>query len=185
MNKIICVLYIFLNISFIFANGNRELPDGYADLGKIEVTKGFELSLPYKKPAGIDKIITHSRKGLIINKLLVDNKIIKVKKHPWFDLSANEAMAYLDQEVADKEEEICYLPMIWRMDEMGVSFDYYTRNNQFRYSPDYYKIPYGSKEIYIEYRVRLVKNKEQNDYEYIIPDDIYVVRFELIWPEKI
>ncbi|GHV08039.1 hypothetical protein FACS189485_19070 [Spirochaetia bacterium] len=191
MNKAIWLLYILLNVSFIYANGNKEPPDEYVDLGKIEVTQGLELHLPYKKPAGTPKIVNHSRTGLIINRILVDNKLIKVKKHTWFDLSANEAMAYLDQDIVDEAEVIYYLPMYWGMDEKGLVYDYYTRNNKFRYFPDYYKIPYGSREIYIEYRIRLVKDKELKEgeygfsYEYIIPDDIYVVRFELIWSDKI
>jgi hypothetical protein len=97
-------------------------------------------------------------------------------------MGAHEATAYSYEKDVNIDEEQFTLPMTWQAytggsriyDEglnEGIHFDYFSRNEKIKYSPDKYNIPYGSKEIFVIYKVRFPDYSPEGQFRnYIISE---------------
>jgi len=180
--KYLSIVFLISLYHNIYANGNREIPYEYRDLGTFSViNRRLNINLPYIKPDGINKIITESIHGIIIDRIIIDNKTIKPKKI-FFDMGAYEHIDYVYEETVAPEEDEYFLEMHWgwNNEDNELNYSYFSRNGKIKYSPDYYRIPYGSNEIYIIYRVRLVGN-EPTDFRNYYASKTYTVKINLIW----
>jgi hypothetical protein len=192
--------YFLINMLFsvvsIFASGNIEIPKEYIDIGQLDLTKNKQFDtifLPYIKPLDIDKIITSSVQGLIIDKIIVDRKTIHPQKIV-FDMGAYEATSYKHEQNVNNNEEHFLMPINWYTNDHsrrtydealneGIYFDYYSRNGKLKYSPDKYHIPYGSKEVFIFYRIRFPNYSKTNEVmNFIVSDRLYIAKFNILWP---
>jgi hypothetical protein len=182
MKKIFNFIFlIFLLHKNVYASGRVELPDKYIDLGTINILeKSLRLNLPYIKPNGIIKIITSPIHGLIIDQIIIDGRIKNVKKQ-FLDLGAYEHISHVYEEDVNSEENEYFFEMSWGRRENNLSYSYFSRNGKIHYSPDYYEIPYGSNEIFIKYRVRLVGNEITDFRNYFVSEELYIVKFNLLW----
>jgi hypothetical protein len=193
--------YLLINLLFsavsVFASGKTEVPQEYTDIGQLDMTKNRlsdTIFLPYIKPSGIDKIITSNVQGLIIDKIIVDGRIIHPKRI-LFDMGAYEATSYRNEQDINNEEGQFLMPMDWRAygssnrrtyDEAlseGIYFDYYSRNGRIKYSPDKYHIPYGGKEVFIFYRIRFPDYSKEDIFVNYTVSELYTAKFTILWPE--
>jgi hypothetical protein len=195
MRHYFALLNILFTLSFGFSLGKTEMPVDCVDIGQLDLTttKTYgTISLPYMKPLGINKVITSSVRGLIINKIIVDGRIIAPQK-TWLDFGAYEAINSLYEEDASNGESQFFMPMLWGTyggniaydDQLseGIRFDYYSRNGKIKYSPDRYNIPYGSKEVFINYNIRFPEYSNNKPGDYIISEETYTIKFNILWPE--
>jgi hypothetical protein len=182
MNKFFAfVFFVILSYEKIYANGKTELPTKYIDIGTINVSEKYtEINLPYVKPDGIIKIIRKDTHGLIIDKIIADGKKVNVRKI-FFSMASYEHLSYIYEEDVNYEEGEYFLKMNRIKTKDGILYQYFSRNEEIMYSPDYYIIPLGRKEIYIKYRVRLVGNELTNFRNYFISEKSYTIKFNLEW----
>jgi hypothetical protein len=183
--------------SHLYASGRIETPTNYIDIGQLDLTTrntSNNIFLPYIKPAGIDRIITSSVRGLIIEEMIVDGRRIRPNR-TIFNAGSYTFTLSPQEEIVDIEEGHFTMPMLWRvgfgLDRMhddwlqeGIYFQYFSRNGQLRNFPDRIVIPYGSNEIFITYRIRFPYYPEEGKFgEFIVSEESYTVKFNILWPE--
>jgi hypothetical protein len=190
------IVFLSCSLFSVFASGKTDLPQNYIDIDDLDFVENKtydSVNLPYTKPAGFTKIIHSPVIGLIIDELIVDGKEIHPKRPLW-DAGTYEAITKSYEEDTEPEEGEYCMPMTWgtnygdnkTADEYlseGIDFSYHTKGEEIDYSPTHYNIPYGSKEVFITYRIRFPDYSEENDFRSYIISESYTARFHIIWPE--
>jgi hypothetical protein len=170
------VLLLFLISSTIFAEGTVDQPIAYMDLGTMYVSpteKRYglvsELSLPYLKPKGVNKVDTTDARVLKIKILIADGKIIK----PKLLFLKEKNIVALNYCETNEEEETRFIKMRWRGESSTINGQRKLLNLSYQSETEkgYYKrqyiIPSAAKEIFLTYCVQIP----------IYTEDFYFVKF--------
>jgi hypothetical protein len=181
--KIIGFFFIILSIP-IYASGNDESATEYTDLGVIivEAKKPFIIPLSYVKPRGIDKAPILDITCIVFDKLIVDGKEIKRKR-----LYLSEKM-FVDRrnvEEVSVEEEERFIEMEWfvettkngKTEILDLIYNSETGDTLKR---EQYTIPYGAKEIFLTYRIRIPIHLDWKVVDFFHTDP-KTVRWEIEW----
>jgi hypothetical protein len=150
-----------ISLSDICASGNGDVSEMYVDLGKFKVAilgrgEFFTISLPYIKPEGINTVPALDIPYLILNQLVIDEREVKGKR-----LFSSSKM-FIDRiylEDVDEKESIYYMNMEWFVEGtenkkriLRLVYTSETGNTQKR---EQYIIPYGAKEAFLTYSIRI------------------------------
>ena len=185
MKRTIKILFV-LSVP-LFALGSREQPMEYIDLGEIEVQPGnnYEtISLPYVKPMGINRIPIIDSMSIVLIKLLVDGKEVK-RKRPFL---SEKWVDKLNAKEASEEEENCFMEMEWYIERRKTSNRritglVYISDTGDTGKREQYIIPYGSKEIFLTYRIHIpplpiYSNRSTTDFFYT---ELQTVKWSIVW----
>ena len=192
------IFFLFFSIILVFKlypSGTTEIPENYLDMGKLYITNAeraiYEIPLQYWKPEGITRINTLDLRGIRIHKMILDGKRVK----PVNGFLFNSSIFREDQtaEVADSGK---YYTVMMRLRmfldnyldkdiglrhvrrKLGPGLFYETRAEKDGYLKVYW-IPYGTKEVYINYSICVLKPDEIMEYDIIEADK--TIRLELEW----
>jgi hypothetical protein len=167
----------------LFSFGNHEEVYDYSqyiDLGKITVAmekQSYQVSLPYFKQTGINKIPTKDSISIIIYNIIGDKKNIKPNRKSF---SSNEAITKKYERTVTTDEGYYQLDMKWYALNREISKGIYYEsliNENLKHGIYIYNIPYGTEEIYLTYSIIL-----SSDYEYVLSEKQNAM-FKIDWPK--
>jgi hypothetical protein len=190
------IVFIFILSGPLYASGTSDQQMEYVDLGKIQIqiigTEGlpgninyspFIIPLPYIKPKGVNRVPVKDLLSIIVEKLMVDGKEIKRKRL----FSEKMFVDSKNYENASEEEEEHIMVMRWfiKRDEkdktkiLGLHFYSETGNTLKR---EEYIIPYGSKELFLTYKIRFPLYTDSNDIVFFHTES-QLVKCLFVWSE--
>ena len=196
MRKLTIVL-LFISCNYLFPSGRIETPTTHIDIGELDFTENNtsnSIYLPYTKPMGLERIFLSSDQGLIIDRIVVDGRTINPRR-TFLNMTSYHIWDRVPWDFVEKEEAEIFMPMSWQVNNVdartydeslseGIYFRHFTRNGRLREAPVNFRIPFGSNEVIITYRVRLANNYDDNRiHDYLISEEAYSVRFTVKWPE--
>jgi hypothetical protein len=184
----------------IYSSGTTEVSADYLDLGKLYITNEratYELPLDYWKPDGIKRINTLDLRGIRIHKMIIDGNPAN-PVHGFFDFNdefrfdqskeVNSIGSYytiimrLRMIPANQLEKMIYPKAASEVaiKKIGTGLFYETWAEKDTYLRLYW-IPWGTKEVYINYSIFVPKFG--NILKYDIIETNKTIRFELEWQE--
>jgi hypothetical protein len=181
--KIIVIVFIILSIQ-AYASGNNERVMEYTDLGihTVDTKKPFVIPLSYVKPKNIDKAPILDITCVVFDKLIADGKEIKRKR-----LYLSEKM-FVDRwnvEEVNVEEEDRFIEMEWfvetakanKTEILALVYESETGDTLKR---EQYIIPYGAKEIFLTYSIRIPIYSDWKVVDFF-HTALKMVRWEIEW----
>ena len=188
LRKLFFIFMFFLTVFSMYSFGKKEVSEAI-NVGAINVVvekAGYNLTLRYFKPDGYDKILNEGYVAILIYNLIADGKKIIGKKH---SSPYGGGAIYGDEAVL--EGSYYNIQMFWsafsplRTIE-GLKKGVYFRgfNRDFKYT--HYGIPYGTKEVFMTFSIRIPAYKNLEDfsinrnYYFTEPE---TVRWLMSWPE--
>jgi hypothetical protein len=188
------IIILFVLSVPIYASGSRGQPMEYVDLGELkiqpvnyyETIKNYyeKISLPYVKPKGVKRIPFRDSMSIILLSLVVDGNEVRRKRlflsEKWVD--------YLYVREAGEEEENRFMEMGWYIERSktsnrritGLEYISDTGNTGRR---EQYIIPYGSKEVFLTYRIRIPPipiYSERSTFD-IFYTELQTVKWTIVW----
>jgi hypothetical protein len=194
MKKITLLIVILVSLR-AYASPSRELPTDYLDLGKLCISSTekavYELPLRYWKPEGITKIYIFDFLGIWIHKMFIDGELIRPIKGSLRDNTEEPRYGYVKSGSAgnyytmmmrlrmipeNRLEQEFYQEEISKKTGAGLFYETWVVNdNMIRL----YWIPYGTKEVYINYSICMRSGSFGRKFDIIEADK--TIRFELEW----
>lgn len=198
MRKIFFQLLSLIFISGIYSSGKAANPTNYLDMGKIYITNVkniYEIPLKYWKPEGITQINKLDLRGIRINTIIIDGNQAKPINGRLFysEIFHNEQSMTVDS-AAGYYTIIMRLRMIFNTQleseiwakkvkkKAGTGLFYETWAEKDGYLKLYW-IPYGSREVYINYSICVLKQNEISKFDIIEADK--TMRFDLEWQQEL
>jgi len=191
MKALIIILFV-ISVP-LFALGNKEqLQIEYIDLGELKVQESrrniFIISLPYVKPQGVNRIPIYPSISIILEKLFIDGKEVKGKRS---FLSDKMFVDKLNFKEVSEEEKKYYMEMGWfiernqNADNKIVRLVYTSDTGKNTGRREEYIIPFGSKEIFITYCIRIPMYNTydwETNYKPPLDTELITVKWTLVWP---
>jgi hypothetical protein len=195
MKKIAFFIVIALSLK-TYASPSREIPTDYLDLGKMYIPNEkavYELPLQYWKPEGVTEICVLDIIGIWIHEMFVDGELIHPIKGSLRDTRSPNGNGYARSDSAgnyytmimrlrmipeNRLEQEFYQKELAKKTGSGLFYETWVENdNKIRL----YWIPYGAKEIYINYSICVINGTFGRKFNIIEADK--TIRFELEWEE--
>jgi hypothetical protein len=154
------VLLVFLAPFYIYSNGQKGIE--YTHLGSFHTNSddGYVIiPLSYTKPEGLTYIPNSDNEHIIIHNLIIDGKKLRPERNyfKYFMGAAREPNGTADIET-NIEESICYINMEWyRNNKNMLYYESLTEKWIMENDEGDYFIPYGTKNVTLEYSIRLTE----------------------------
>jgi hypothetical protein len=194
MRKIFLGLLIITFCSKLHSLGKIEIPTNYLDIGKLHITNErdiYEIPLRYWKPEGVVRINKIDLRGIRINSVIIDGTQAKPINGRLFysEIFRNDQSEEVDS-IAGYYTIVMRLRMIfenqlereiWAKEakrKTGTGLFYETWAEKDGYLKLYW-IPYGTKEVYINYSICVLKQNEVSKFDIIEANK--AIKFDLEW----
>jgi hypothetical protein len=194
MRKILLWLLITTFCSKLYSLGKIEVPINYLDMGKLYITNEkdiYEIPLRYWKPEGVIRINKIDLRGIRINSVIIDGNQAKPINGRLFysEIFQNDQSEEVDgiagyytiamrlRMIFEKQLE----REIWAKEvkrKAGTGLFYETWAEKDGYLKLYW-IPYGTREVYINYSICVPKQNEVSKFDIIEANKS--IRFNLEW----